>query len=199
MNFLKAISKLFGSPDNSTSEANSRWIRGYSAFQKGEELYINNHVQQALEYFDQAIADGFTDTEVYTSRGSCLQLLNFDLDAIDDFTKAIARETKDCNLFYMRSVSRDAVGDFRGRVGDLQETIRLAGVPSRLNDAYNEAAQEQGWNQNVQRYMMELETANRQLEMQEMIERRLKDNPDIPITDLASRKRANCKRRSLNQ
>ncbi|MBC8872089.1 MAG: tetratricopeptide repeat protein [Planctomycetes bacterium] len=186
-------------PGNANSEEHTQWLHGYDALERGKELYVRKQFQQALEQFDQAIESGLTEADVYGLRGSCLQMLDFHFDAIDDFTEALATETDNCNLYYSRSQSRGAIGDFRGEVADLHEAIRLAEVLSRQNDVWDEHAQEQSLPRRVEAYTMSLMLANMQLETQERDERRRKEHPDVSTTDLAARNRAKCKRRPGRQ
>jgi tetratricopeptide (TPR) repeat protein len=180
-------------PSNTNSGENAQWCRGFDALERGKELYLRKQFQEALEQFDRAIENGLTEADVYRLRGSCLQMLDFHLDAIDDFTEALATEKDNFNLYAERSNSRGQTGDFRGEIADLQEAIRLSQIPSRWTDALNELAQEHG--SPIEWYTMALITAKMSLEMQEKDERRRKEHPDVSITDLAAHNRAKCKKR----
>ena len=87
--------------------------------------YGEKRTQDALNCFDSAVACGYEDATLFSSRGSCLQTLKWHLDAIDDFNRAIALEPKDSNGYFMRSISKSATGDLHGSVSDLQEAIRV--------------------------------------------------------------------------
>ena len=187
------------SPGNASSEGNAQRLRDYDAFERGKEFFVRKQFQQALEQFDQAIESGLTDANAYGLRGSCLQMLGFHFDAIDDFTEALATETDDCNLYYSRSQSRGAIGDFRGEIADLHQAIRLAEVLSRQNDVWNEYAQEQGSPRRVEAYTISLMLAKMSLETQERDERRRKENPNASTVDLAASNLAKCKRRPGRQ
>lgn len=62
------------------------------------------------------------------------------LDAIDDFTKAIALDHDDCNIYYLRAISREAVGDLEGVETDIKKAVLLSQRDSKLNRAYNDYA-----------------------------------------------------------
>jgi tetratricopeptide (TPR) repeat protein len=88
---------------------------GFEAFQKGEDSLFKRRMQEALECFDEATECGYVDNaDVYIGRGTCLQSLGYDLDAIDDFDKAISLQPENSLTFYQRSLSKPAAGDFRG-------------------------------------------------------------------------------------
>lgn len=61
--------------------------------------------QEALTCLDQVIASGIETAEVFGMRGTCLQALDFHLDAIEDYSKAISLDVGDCNTYFQRSVS----------------------------------------------------------------------------------------------
>ncbi len=74
----------------------------------------------------------------------CLQRAGYDLDAIEDFGKAIAAQPQDCNLYFMRSLSLSVVCRFAEAVNDLQEAIRLSKIENKRNAGYHACAMEQG-------------------------------------------------------
>lgn len=199
MNLLIAIFNLFKKKkkDSAPSVDNQRWVDGFRAFQKGKGLYLEGQPREALDYFDQSVELTFEEDDIYGLRGSCLQSLKFDLDAIDDFTKAIASEPNDSNLYFMRSNSRGATGDLTGRVADLQEAIRLATVHSALNKAYDEFAIEKGWSGVVNMFRTALISANLALEHQATDERWRREHPDVSLPpDLATHRRTQSRRRT---
>ncbi len=68
----------------------------------------------------------------------------------------------------MRSISKGSTGDLRGRISDLQEAIRAAGIDNAVNRAYNAWAKEKGYADGViGMYKFELLNANLDLEQQE--------------------------------
>ena len=143
MNILTAVTNLFKKPAN--RQAAQRWREGFDAFQEGKNLYhTENQPQQALRYFDIAVALGIEDGTLYASRGSCLQVLDFHLDAINDFSKAIEFEQGDSNYYYMRSNSRQAIGDCHGSAADLNEAIRVAGIDNAANRSHDAWAKGRG-------------------------------------------------------
>src|SRR5439155_9979938 len=97
-----------------------------------------------LECFDRAIKCGFEHHELYEERAMCLQRACYDLDAIEDFGKAIAGQPMDCNLYFMRSLSLSAVCRYAEAANDLQEAIRLSKIENTRNAAYHAGAVEKG-------------------------------------------------------
>lgn len=210
MNLFSTILKAFGKERPGPTEADKGWAEGYRSFQRGKEHYlaggkdhsIASHIQQALDCFDSAIALGFEEGGIYGLRGSCLQILGFDLDAIDDFAKAVAAEPSDCNLFFMRSGSRGAVGDLRGRVSDLKEAIRLAATDNTANRSYDALANERGYGDGVAAmFTAEMCFAEQDVESQEFYEQLVRESKRPGLADhlgpdIVSRRRANAKRRA---
>jgi tetratricopeptide (TPR) repeat protein len=180
------------------SAAHKKWLEGYEAFERGRNHYLKHAIKEALDCFDKAIECGLGDEfDVYSLRGTCLQALNFDIDAIDDFNKAIASEPEDSNLYFMRSISRGATGDLHGCVSDLEEAIRVAGVGNAANISYNGWAKEHGYNGIIDKYKLDLFNANLSLEMQASDELRRRKHPNLDLgPDVASRRRAESRRRT---
>ncbi len=160
-----------------TSEAamqdHAKMLAGCDAFVKGEAYYLEKQNQKALACFDEAIECGFND-EAYGLRAQCLQGLDFDIEAIEDFTRAISLKPEDCNLYFLRSNSRDATGDNDGAVQDLQKAIQLSEVDNKLNRAYSIAAKSIGYrNGHTSMYLMSLDMV--QLTPQVLQDRRKKN------------------------
>jgi tetratricopeptide (TPR) repeat protein len=187
-----------------SQSANEQWLIGYKAFKEGQRLYFEQptgHIfrdvrekrfQRALQHYDTAIENGFEEG-VYGSRGSCLQSLGFHPDAIDDLDKAIGLEPTDSNLWFMRSNSKGAMGDFSGETSDLMEAIRVA--ESHSDQALNEMAQEQGYPNVACFYKQQLQIAMSEMAMQEKMDRLVKERPKLKRQDMSSILRARAKRR----
>lgn len=123
---------------------NEAWLQAYESFEKGKAHYLSNRYEEALACFDSAVRGGFKSGDLFSSRASILQTQEWQLDAIDDFTRAIALEPEDCNYYFQRAMSRISIGDQDGFNKDIQEAIRLSRFKTRLNQIYNEQANEMG-------------------------------------------------------
>lgn len=128
-------------------------------------------------------------------RGTILQQMSFDLDAIEDFTKAIEQEPDDSNNFFMRSLSLGAVGDVQRHVKDLEETIRVAGLGGSANQSHNEMVKEQGFKSVAQFYQHYLTMAQMHLESETQHEELRRKHPSFNMPSRAEKKRAAAKRR----
>lgn len=127
------------------SSKSELWMKGVEAFEMGKKKQQAESYSEALEFFDTAIQAGFADADVFSLRATCLQNLGWHLDAIDDYTKAIEMSAIDCNLYFQRSVSKNAVGDSVGSNADLNNAVELSKSNSRINQAYNKQAREWGY------------------------------------------------------
>jgi hypothetical protein len=150
MNPLNSLVNLFRKTPSVSTEANERWLRGYHAFEAGKKHFAARRDQEAVDCFDTAEECGseecdFVDEPLFSLRGSCLQSLEWHLDAIDDFTKAISFAPQDCNLYFQRAVSKEATGDQQGHLADIQDAIRLAEADNALNRIYNLGVKDKGW------------------------------------------------------
>jgi tetratricopeptide (TPR) repeat protein len=138
---------------------------GVEAFNKGEDFLSKKRMQEALECFDEAIDCGYIgNTDVYAMRGSCLQSLGYDLDAIDDFDRAIVLKPENSLTFYQRSLSKTAAGDLRGCVSDLQEAIRLADVDNRYTRGLDVHARETEYKDSAHYYLLQMDSAKIRLD-----------------------------------
>jgi tetratricopeptide (TPR) repeat protein len=210
VNPFTTIVRFFEKRRSGPSEVDKQWREGYKAFEKGKQHYLARgenqdaarRIQDALDCFDKAIAFGFREGGIYGSRGSCLQILHFDLDAIDDFNRAIPLEPEDSNLHYMRSVAKGATGDLDGCIVDLTEAIRLSEIDNKLNNEYNLWAKEHGYESIRAMYVIDLLKANLDLEAQAFEERVRREcelrGLDLPV-DLVSRRPAQSRRRAQDE
>lgn len=117
---------------------------GLEFFRIGKELFLNKEFEKAIENFDKSIDCGIEDG-VYEFRGMSLQALNFDLDAIDDFDKAIAQNPEDANLYFFRGLSRSAAGYIVDSIKDFSRAVELSKIPNELNKNYNSTIKGKGW------------------------------------------------------
>ena len=142
-----------------------RKAAGVEAFRKGEDFLSKKRMQEALECFDEAIDCGYVDNaDVYAMRGSCLQSLGYDLDAIDDFDRAIVLQPENSLTFYQRSLSKTAAGDLRGCVSDLQAAIRLADVDNKYTRGLDVHARETGYKDSAHYYRLQMDSAKIRLD-----------------------------------
>jgi tetratricopeptide (TPR) repeat protein len=142
-----------------------RKAAGVEAFKKGEDFLSKKRMQEALECFDEAIDCGYVDNaDVYAMRGSCLQSLDYDLDAIDDFDRAIVLQPENSLTFYQRSLSKTAAGDLRGCVSDLQAAIRLADVDNKYTRGLDVHARETGYKDSAHYYRLQMDSAKIRLD-----------------------------------
>jgi len=176
------------SPEQDHAETTARiadqWLRGCKVLELGKRYYFAKRFTEALKCFDDAIAltrgVDIDAAEVFNCRGGTLQALNFDLDAIDDFNRAISSAPDDCNSFYQRSFSKVATGDLSGAISDLGEAIRLSRVDNALNKVYDEGAREKGYNCVADLYEMQLFAAKERLDFQERIAAQRASLPNLP-------------------
>jgi tetratricopeptide (TPR) repeat protein len=117
---------------------------GNKYFQIGKEHLSKKKFEISLKYFDKSIDCGFEDG-VYEYRGMCLQALNFDLDAIDDFDKAIVQKAGDPNLYFMRGLSKSSAGYIVESIIDFGVAVELSKSVNELNKDYNSIIKENGW------------------------------------------------------
>lgn len=145
MNPLSSLLNLFRKKPSASTKANARWLQGYHAFEAGKKHFAERRDQEAVDCFDTAVECGFEDEPLFSLRGSCLQALEWQLDAIDDFTKAISLEPQDCNHYFQRAVSKESIGDQQGHLADIKDAIRLAKADNATNRIYNLGAKDKGW------------------------------------------------------
>ena len=183
MNPLNSIRNLFKNKSQDSTEEDYKFNEAFNAYLEGKKLYSAKKYQEAIDYFDKAIESGFERyyNEIYELRAMSLQSLNFDLDAIEDFNKAISLAPEDANLYFMRGLSRGVTGDFTGSIYDYKETIRLSEIDNKLNDCLNNYAKKTGWTSASAYYEHHLERAQMNKDLYEKHpdawERRIEKHP----------------------
>jgi len=115
------------------------------AIEKGLHFDKDNKKNLALEYYDYAIEKNITDKRAFSLRGFCLQSLGFDLDAIDDFTKAIALDPDDCNLYFGRGNSYFSIKDYAAAIENGKQAVHYAKLNERFFEGYTAQAKAMGF------------------------------------------------------
>lgn len=197
MKFLTAILALFKS--NDPERADKAYQDGNESFRRAMqskiELIRQEGMRESLEHFDQAIDLGLKHPGAFSRRATCLSNLGFELDAIDDFGRAIALDPDDSHNYYGRHVSRNAIGDLLGAIADLKEAIRVASLDHPYNRLMQEQARKMG-SSLEERYQIELGGLINTLESQVKIERRNSSLPkEHQMPDYVSQKRTEARRR----
>lgn len=122
------------------------YISSYEqAIKKGLDFDKSNEREIALEYYDYAIEKNITDERAFSLRGFCLQSLGFILDAIDDFTKAIALAPDDCNLYFGRGNSYFSIKDYTSAVENGKLAVYYAKINERFFEGYTAQAKAMGF------------------------------------------------------
>jgi len=180
MNPLYSLRNLFKKSTQVPPEG-QQWLEGVHAFEKGKIHFRDKDQQKALDCFDRAIKSGYEGEGVYGLRAICLQEFHYELDAIDDFNKAISLAPEEANLYFMRSLSRSATGDYTGCISDLQEAIRLSKIDNKYNDFWNNYAKETGWTSATAHYEMDLMSAQQFRKGVEKVKELEEKHPELGI------------------
>jgi tetratricopeptide (TPR) repeat protein len=163
MSLIYSLLRYFGigaKQQREDAQINRLWLEGHKAFCLAKDFYDKRQLEEAINCFDLALEYGYDDNvDLYFMRGWCLQNTGYDLDAIDDFDKAIALEAEDGNYLFLRSISKWSSGDLLGRIADLKEAIRLVSMDNVYNRAYDTYAQEQGYTNCAQFFQAHLNRA----------------------------------------
>lgn len=132
------LKSFFGAKDSAVSNFNSSNLQeGLYALHEGTKFLLLKDFETALPYFDKTIE--YDVEEGYKQRAICLQALSYHIDALADFDKAIQLSPEDCNIYFMRALSKVQLGDNDGAIFDMHTAIRLSQVKNEINRVYNEA------------------------------------------------------------
>jgi tetratricopeptide (TPR) repeat protein len=121
---------------------------GLLAIAKGKQLEENRSFEAALICYETAIDAGL---KCYSEIAGCLTALEWNFDAIDYYNLAIKDDPNDCNLYFSRSLSKQAVGD-KTAESDLRYAIELSKRSNALIKEYDIAAQEMGFKNTTSLY-----------------------------------------------
>ena len=124
-----------------------------AALDMGNIRLLKKDFQGALAFYDIVIQNDMK--KGYEQRAICLQALDYHIDAIYDFDKAIYFTPEDCNIYYMRAQSRIKIGDNEGAISDMNTAIVLSKEINETNRLYNDDAFQNGG-----RSLHDLYTAN---------------------------------------
>ncbi|MCK4462470.1 MAG: hypothetical protein KAW46_11740 [candidate division Zixibacteria bacterium] len=155
------------------SEEDRKRFDGCAFLEKGRAQYVEKRFEDALANLDRAIECGIGD-EAYAMRADCLQALDYHLEAIEDYDRAILQEPEDCNLRFLRSCSKNAICDDEGALIDLQEAIELSKIDNELNRSYAAVARESGYQGHTALYEMDLIKAKSDKNMDEELRQELR-------------------------
>ena len=89
----------FARPQLTHQHTDEKWAEGLNSFEQGKLYYNAKKFNKALRCFDVAVDCKLKQAELFALRGGCLQALQQHHAAIEEFSKAIALDHNDCNLF----------------------------------------------------------------------------------------------------
>lgn len=192
--FIKIISTIFKPEHN--GEENSV---GNHFYKTGLDYYKQQETEKALQSFDKSIESGYRSAEIYEFRGRCLDTFEFYYDAISDYNISISLDSGKANVFYMRSLSKTFIEDFKGALEDIEEAIRKSKVDNEDNRYWNSYARETGFDSATQKYEIDLERSKERLERSMRFKEFESDpSPEMKaILDQRKLLRKNIKRRNL--
>lgn len=148
MNWFSNLFKKNTVSKSLADKSESEW-QTYINYAAGEQKFFNEDWKNALYYFDRSIENGHYKDDIFEFRGTCLQALGYDFDAIKDFDKAIYFFPTNCNLYYFRSISKQTILDYEGAISDIKKAIELSKLDNNLNKIYNENAINNGFKNGV--------------------------------------------------
>lgn len=170
---MKWFINLFKNKSQESSESYRKWSEGFDAYEIEKVLFSKRKAKDALQYFDKAIEIGFKN-EVFEFRARCVQELDYHYDAIADFDEAIRLSSKDCNLYFSRSVSKGAIKEYIGEISDLKKAVELSKENNELNRIYNDEAEKMGYKNGIaEMFQMRLVSAELDLEFEKEEQKRM--------------------------
>lgn len=191
--FRKIILAIF-KYDNNREEN----LIGNHFYKTGLDYYKQQETEKALKSFDKAIESGYRSAEIYELRGRCLDKFEFYYDSISDYNKSISLDSGKANVFYMRSLAKSFIKDFRGALEDIEEAIRKSKVDNEDNRYWNSYAKETGFDSATQKYEIDLERLRERLERSIRF-KEYENDPSLEMKDILDQRkllRKNIKRRN---
>jgi tetratricopeptide (TPR) repeat protein len=116
---------------------------GREAYENGCKLLDESKYEEALPLFDLAVKNGVV--QAYADKVDCLQGLNYWADSITDFDIAIEEEPEDCNLYFMRGLAKNVLGDFTGALLDAELAMKYSKIDNEQNRERLETAKKSGY------------------------------------------------------
>jgi tetratricopeptide (TPR) repeat protein len=177
---LSWLKSVFGTKVSEISISDSsNLLEGSAAFNEGNKYFLSKDFEKALPYYDKTIQNNIE--EGYNQRAMCLQALKYHIDALADFDNAIEISPQDCNIYYMRSLSRVQLDDNSGAISDVHKAIELSQVKNEINRVYNEGRIKNGESSLHDFYTLHLQAIEGMARLNELVK---KLNRPIPYTSL---------------
>lgn len=87
--------------------------------------YESKNYQEAIELYDKILDLNSKSYNALTMRAQCLEILNYNLDAIDDYNNALSIENSDGNIFGLLGLLYIKIGEFKKGLSNLQTATNL--------------------------------------------------------------------------
>ena len=101
--------------------------KGYESYRAaGYRAYRWEDYEKAISYLDEVIRPGSTDADVYHWRGKAKHYLERNVEAIDDFNKAIELKDNDINYYQSRGYAWLDLDQYGKAKDDLEKALALA-------------------------------------------------------------------------
>lgn len=139
---MRLFNLMFNKNKSTDKQRREEYYLGKELIAKARIFLEMEEYSKALPLLDKAIE--LEQKEGYYIRGLCLQALEFNLDAIDDFTKTISMAPNDCNLYFCRGNSEINLNQYDSAIEDGAKAVQLAEAGFVDNKRYDEAAIAQG-------------------------------------------------------
>jgi tetratricopeptide (TPR) repeat protein len=94
-------------------------------FHKAQELFIEGHPEESIEFFSKAEEEGCNPVEVYLSRGAAFLKIGEYEKAIEDFGRLLEIDIKNERAYFYRGIAQMNKGGFDSAVTDLTKSIEL--------------------------------------------------------------------------
>lgn len=103
-----------------------RNIENEALTKKALQYFIAGQYETAIAETDKIIdEDNNFSKEAYDIRAMSLESLNYNLDAIDDFTQSLTMDPSSANIYYLRGLARQKVGGYAEALEDLKYAVHL--------------------------------------------------------------------------
>lgn len=93
--------------------------------ERGSELYQRGEYEQAISYYDEAIAIDSDDAQTYFLRGIAKRENELHEDAIIDFDKAININPNNAESYHWRGIAKSQISQHENAIADFDKAINI--------------------------------------------------------------------------
>jgi Cytochrome c biogenesis factor len=96
-----------------------------SLYKAGAEAYAEGHVEKALQYVDQVLAEDPRHTLAWTLKGNCLDLMGRYEEALQSYDRAIRLDPSNADILFYKAETLEKMGREKDAKEIMDKAVKL--------------------------------------------------------------------------